>query len=117
MTNAPIVLTQDCDMCSNDPQTPKRALCYISDPSTQPELGYVQFPQCFSGLNIDIYGGEVLRLFLANPVGMDGLRGPHYAGTGCFFHRRAFFGGPTSMVPPEIQELRPDRVVEKPITA
>ncbi|KAF5815938.1 putative cellulose synthase (UDP-forming) [Helianthus annuus] len=118
MTNAPIVLTQDCDMCSNDPQTPKRALCYILDPSGQPELGYVQFPQRFSGLNKDdIYGGEVLRLFLANPVGMDGLQGPHYVGTGCFFLRRAFFGGPTSMVPPERQELRPDHVVEKPITA
>ncbi|KAK1403961.1 hypothetical protein POM88_003566 [Heracleum sosnowskyi] len=28
MTNAPIVLTQDCDMFSNDPKTPLRALCY-----------------------------------------------------------------------------------------
>ncbi|KAI3828765.1 hypothetical protein L1987_02875 [Smallanthus sonchifolius] len=118
MTNSPIVLTQDCDMYSNDPQTLKRALCYISDPLAQPKLGYVQFPQRYHGLNKDdIYGGELLRLFVANPVGMEGLQGPSYVGTGCFFLRRVFFGGPTSMAPPEIQELRPDHVVEKPITA
>ncbi|XP_076936269.1 cellulose synthase-like protein G3 [Bidens hawaiensis] len=118
MTNAPIVLTQDCDMYSNDPQTPKMALCYISDPLAQPNLGYVQFPQRYHGINKnDIYGGEFLRLFIANPVGGNGLQDPHYVGTGCFFLRRAFFGGPTSVVPPEIQELRPDHVVEKPITA
>lgn len=117
MTNAPVVLTQDCDMYSNDPQTLKRVLCFISDPLTQPKLGYVQFPQCYHGLNKDdIYGGEFLRLFVANPVGMNGLQGPHYVGTGCFFLRRAFFGGPTSMVPPELQELSPGHVVEKPFT-
>ncbi|KAL9991764.1 putative cellulose synthase (UDP-forming) [Helianthus debilis subsp. tardiflorus] len=118
MTNAPIVLTQDCDMYSNDPQTLKRVLCYISDPLAQPRLGYVQFPQRYHGVNKDdTYGGEVLRLFVVNAVGMDGLQGPNNFGSGCFFLRRAFFGGPTSMLQPEIQELRPDRVVKKPITA
>nr|GEV49775.1 cellulose synthase-like protein G3 [Tanacetum cinerariifolium] len=64
MTNAPIILTQDCDMYSNDPQTPKKALCYISDPLVRPTLGFVQFPQRYHGLNKDdIYGGEFLRLF------------------------------------------------------
>lgn len=118
MTNAPIVLTQDCDMYSNDPQTPKRVLCYISDPVLKPTLGYVQFPQRYHGINKDdIYGGEFLRLFVANPVGMDGFQGPNYVGSGCFFLRRVFFGGPTSMVPPEMQELRPDHLVEKSISA
>ncbi|KAK1419167.1 hypothetical protein QVD17_28327 [Tagetes erecta] len=117
MTNAPIVLTQDCDMYSNDPQTLKRALCYFFDPLARPKLGYVQFPQRYHGLNKDdIYGGELLRLFVANPVGMDGLQGPSYVGSGCFFHRRAFFGEPTTIVLPEIQELRPDHKVTKPIT-
>nr|GEZ24537.1 cellulose synthase-like protein G3 [Tanacetum cinerariifolium] len=117
MTNAPIILTQDCDMYSNDPQTPKKALCYISDPLVRPTLGYLQFPQRYHGLNKDdIYGGEFLRLFVANAVGMDGFLGPNYVGSGCFFVRRVFFGGPMLMVPPEIKELRPDHVVEKPIT-
>ncbi|KAC9618554.1 hypothetical protein E3N88_45549 [Mikania micrantha] len=118
MTNAPIVLTQDCDMYSNDPLTVKRTLCFISDPLARPRLGYVQYPQRYHGLNKDdIYGGEVLRLFVINPVGMDGLQGTSYVGSGCFFRRRVFFGRPTSMVPPEIQQLGPDSVVEKPITA
>nr|XP_043629656.1 cellulose synthase-like protein G3 isoform X2 [Erigeron canadensis] len=118
MTNSSIILTQDCDMYSNDPQTPKRALCYFSDPSVRTNLGYIQFPQRYHGLNKDdIYGGEFLRLFVTNPVGMDGLQGPSYVGSGCFFRRRVFFGGPTSMVPPELQELKPDHIVRKPITA
>ncbi|KAK1430652.1 hypothetical protein QVD17_13546 [Tagetes erecta] len=113
MTNAPIVLNQDCDMYSNDPQTPKRVLCFTSDPMARPKLGYVQFPQRYQGLNKgDIYACEFLRLFQVTPIGMDGLQGPQYVGTGCFFLRRAFFGGPTLMVPPELEELRPDHVVK-----
>ncbi|KAH7862201.1 hypothetical protein Vadar_001376 [Vaccinium darrowii] len=118
MTNAPIILTLDCDMYSNDPQTPHRVLCYFSDTTISPKLGYVQFPQRFHGLNKnDIYACEFKRLFVTNPVGFDGLAGPNYVGTGCFFSRRVFFGGPSSFVSPEIPELRPDHVVNKPIQA
>lgn len=118
MTNAPIILTQDCDMYSNDPQTAKRALCFICDPLVRPQLGYIQFPQRYHGLNKnDIYGGEFLRLYVVNSVGMDGHQGPSYVGSGSFFLRRAFFGGPKSIVSPEIQQLQPDHVVETPITA
>ncbi|KAK2978630.1 hypothetical protein RJ640_019087, partial [Escallonia rubra] len=118
MTNAPIVLTLDCDTYSNDHQTPHRVLCYFSDPSTRPKLGYIQFPQRFRGLNkADIYACEFKRLFQINPLGMDGFAGPNYLGTGCFFSRRAFFGGPSSLVPPEIPELGPSHITEKPITA
>ncbi|CAL5360249.1 unnamed protein product [Camellia sinensis] len=118
MTNAPIILTLDCDMYSNDPQTPHRALCFFSDLKLRPNLGYVQFPQIFHGLNKDdIYACEFKRLFQINPVGMDGLQGPSYVGTGCFFSRRVFFGGPSSFLAPEIPELRPDHVVSKPIQA
>ncbi|KAM4123116.1 hypothetical protein ACB094_01G135800 [Castanea mollissima] len=51
MTNAPIILTLDCDMYSNDPQTPLRALCYLLDPTLQSKVGYDQFPQMFYGIN------------------------------------------------------------------
>ncbi|KAB1212587.1 Cellulose synthase-like protein G3 [Morella rubra] len=116
MTNAPIVLTQDCDMYSNDPQTARRALCYLSDPKIQSNLGYIQFPQRFYGLNKnDIYACELKRLFQINPIGMDGLSGPNYVGTGCFFSRRVFFGGPSTFVPPTTQELSPKAIVDKPI--
>lgn len=101
MTNAPILLTLDCDMCSNDPQAPQRALCYLLDPSMASELSFVQFPQRYRGLNRgDIYGGELRRLFRINSRGLDGLCGPNYVGTGCFFVRRSLFGPPPSSSPP-----------------
>ncbi|KAG5539500.1 hypothetical protein RHGRI_019895 [Rhododendron griersonianum] len=118
MTNAPIILTLDCDMHSNDPQTPHRVLCYFSDATIRSKVGYIQFPQRFHGLNKnDIYACEFKRLFLIHPVGMDGLAGPNHVGTGCFFSRRVFFGGPTSFVSPELPELRPDHVIKEPIQA
>lgn len=116
MTNAPIILTLDCDTYSNDPQTPNRVLCYFLDPKLASECGYVQFPQRFHGISKnDIYGSEYKRLFIFNPIGMDGLLGPSYLGTGCFFNRRTFFGGPSSLESPELPELDPNRVVEKSI--
>ncbi|KAL6182846.1 hypothetical protein ACLB2K_044258 [Fragaria x ananassa] len=114
MTNAPIVLTLDCDTFSNDPKTPSRALCYFSDPNLRSKLGYLQFPQRFRGINKnDIYGCEHKGLFVINAEGMDGDSGPDYVGTGCFFNRRAFFGGPSQLLSPEIPELAPDKVVDK----
>ncbi|KAL0331060.1 UNVERIFIED_CONTAM: Cellulose synthase-like protein G3 [Sesamum angustifolium] len=84
--------------------------------SNRSNCGYVQFPQRYHGLNnADIYAGEHKRLFLANPIGMDGLNGPSYVGTGCFFRRRVFFGAPSSFVEPEIPNLAPDHIVDKPI--
>ncbi|KAL6959707.1 hypothetical protein U1Q18_039860 [Sarracenia purpurea var. burkii] len=114
MTNAPLILTLDCDMYSNDPKTPRTVLCYFSDPKLSPKLGYIQFPQRFHGLNKDdIYASEFKRLFQINPRGMDGLIGPGYVGTGCFFSRRVFFGCPSGFITPEIPELSPDHAVGK----
>ncbi|KAL5718938.1 hypothetical protein ACHQM5_011789 [Ranunculus cassubicifolius] len=117
MTNAPVVLTQDCDMLSNDPKTPLNALCYLLEAIRKgSDLAYVQFPQCYHGINKnDTYGSEIKRLFKLNPLGFDGLLGPNYVGTGCFFRRRAFFGSPSSQVSAEIAELNPSHVVDKSI--
>ena len=117
MTNSPIILTIDCDMYSNDPKTPRRVLCYFSDQKVQSQIGYIQFPQRFHGTNKnDIYGCEHKRLFKINAVGIDGLQGPNYVGTGCFFSRRVFFGGPSAFVSPEMPELSPiNNVVNKSI--
>ena len=116
MTNAPIILTLDCDMYSNDPSTPVRALCYLFNPQVRSKLGFIQFPQIFNGINKnDIYACEFKRLFQINPKGFDGLNGANYVGTGCFFGRRVFFGGPSTLVSPEIPELSPYHVVDKPI--
>jgi cellulose synthase/poly-beta-1,6-N-acetylglucosamine synthase-like glycosyltransferase len=116
MTNAPMILTLDCDMCSSNPQAPLHALCYFSDPAFQSNLAFVQFPQRFRGITKhDIYACDFRPIFEINPQGFDGLSGTDYFGTGCFFRRRAFFGPPKSLIKPEILELGPDYVVEKPI--
>nr|CAD1820842.1 unnamed protein product [Ananas comosus var. bracteatus] len=78
MSNAPIVLTVDCDMYANDPKSPQRALCYFLDPSLAPKLAFVQFPQHFEGLNKhDIYGGEIRRSFRINSYGLDDSKAPY----------------------------------------
>ncbi|XXG90039.1 hypothetical protein AAC387_Pa12g1901 [Persea americana] len=51
MSNAPVVLTLDCDMYSNDPLAPRRALCYLLDPQKASKLAFVQFPQRYQGIN------------------------------------------------------------------
>ncbi|VVB11882.1 unnamed protein product [Arabis nemorensis] len=115
MTNSPIILTLDCDMYSNDPTTPVRALCYLSDPKINSGLGFVQFPQKFQGINKnDIYASELKRPFDINTIGYDGLMGPIYMGTGCFFNRRVFYGPPSK---PEIDELGPNWIADKSIKA
>lgn len=111
MTNAPVILTLDCDMRSNDPGTLLRALCYMCepDPDVRSRLGYIQFPQRYEGINEgDIYAGEFRRLFQINPTGMKD--GPSYVGTGCFFRRRCLFGPPGAPVTPENPEISPDHV-------
>ena len=111
MTNAPLILTLDSDMYSNDPQTPLRALCYLLDPSMDPKLGYIQFPQIFHGINKnDIYGGEMKHIFEALLPGMDGLAGPMFIGTGCFFRRKVFYG-----IPSETPEMYQNRQVSHSI--
>lgn len=115
MTNAPLVLTQDCDMFSNDPKSPLRALCYFMDPKMDPNLAFVQFPQTFHGINKDdIYSGENRDTVINNNFGMDGLLGPLYMGCGAFFRRQALFGTPVSHIPPHPSDISPHlRVVDK----
>ncbi|KAJ9706244.1 hypothetical protein PVL29_001670 [Vitis rotundifolia] len=108
MTNAPIVLTLDSDMYSNDSQTPLCALCFILDPCIDSKLGFVQFPQMFYGINKnDTYGAESKHSEIVLN-GMDGLVGPTYIGTGCFFRRQVFLGGSSP-------QLNPDLLVSKSI--
>lgn len=97
MSDAQVLLTLDCDMYSNDPRSPYRALCYMMDPAIASRVSFVQFPQRYKGLNRnDIYAGEMKHLFIINARGMDGLEGPNYVGTCCYHSRRSFYGPPSS---------------------
>ncbi|KAE8694652.1 Cellulose synthase-like protein G1 [Hibiscus syriacus] len=114
MTNAPLILTQDCDMYSNDPTTPLRILCYVYDLAIQPTVGFIQFPQRFQGLNKDdTYGCEFKHIIRLYPQGAGSLWGAYYFGTRTFFRRRALFGDASACVETGIPELSPDYVVKK----
>lgn len=89
MTNAPLILIMDCDMYSNDPKTPLRVLCYFLDPNVDPKLAFVQFPQRFHNINkTDTYGLEHVFETQVCSIGMDGLGGTIFMGSGGFFKRK-----------------------------
>ncbi|KAI3727753.1 hypothetical protein L6452_16373 [Arctium lappa] len=90
LTNAPMFLTLDCDMYSNDPKTPLRTLCFFLDPNVDPKLAFVQFPQRYHSINKnDTYGAEFLLETQVSPLGMDSWGGMLFMGTGGFFRRQA----------------------------
>ncbi|ONI07494.1 hypothetical protein PRUPE_5G123700 [Prunus persica] len=111
MTNAPTILTLDCDTYSNDPQTPHHALCYLPDPKFRSKLEFLQFPQRFHGINKkDVYACEHKRLYKINSFGIRAI------GTKLFRNMiRVFFGGPSHLLLPEMPQLGQNNVVDKPI--
>ncbi|KAL4570640.1 hypothetical protein LXL04_026299 [Taraxacum kok-saghyz] len=95
MTNAPIFITLDCDMYSNDPKTPLRMLCYFLDPNLDPKLAFVQFPQRFDNINKnDTYGAKHVMETRVCTAGMDGLGGTFFMGSCGFFRRQALIESP-----------------------
>ncbi|GFS38083.1 cellulose synthase like G3 [Actinidia rufa] len=59
MTNSPIILTLDCDMYSNDPQTPLRAMCFHLDSSADSK---VSDPWCY--MYVFLFFGAYAQDFL-----------------------------------------------------
>ncbi|MCL7046005.1 hypothetical protein MKW94_021894 [Papaver nudicaule] len=96
MTSAPTVLCLDCDMYCNNPQAARLALCHLLDPIEGSKIAFVQFPQRYRGINpSDIYNNEFTRPYIINPEGLDGIGAVNCVGSGPFFNRKAFYGGPT----------------------
>ncbi|GLJ35518.1 hypothetical protein SUGI_0714190 [Cryptomeria japonica] len=88
MSNAPFILTLDCDMYANNCKALREAMCFLMDPQTGHQFGYVQFPQRFHGITkYDLYANHLKRIFDIQGKGIDGAEGPIYVGTGCV-HRR-----------------------------
>lgn len=93
MTNAPFILNLDCDMHVNDSKAILRAMCFFMDSDTNKHTSFVQFPQCFAGVDEgDIYGNNLKTEMQLTLKGMDGLQGPPYLGTGCVHKREALYG-------------------------
>ncbi|KAF4362329.1 hypothetical protein F8388_008213 [Cannabis sativa] len=50
ITNAPLILSLDCDMYSNNADTIREILCFFMDETRGDELAFVQFPQNYNNL-------------------------------------------------------------------
>ncbi|KAL5712210.1 hypothetical protein ACHQM5_014402 [Ranunculus cassubicifolius] len=88
ISNAPFLLTLDCDMYCNDPMSAREAMCLHLDPQISHSLAFVQFPQCFHNLSKnDIYNAQLRTVFKSWYYGLCGLMGPFLSGT-CFYLRR-----------------------------
>ncbi|KAM3743949.1 hypothetical protein ACB098_06G015000 [Castanea mollissima] len=88
ISNGPIILNVDCDMCSNNSHSVRDALCFFMDEEKGHEIAFVQFPQNFKNVNRnEIYDASLRVMTEVEFHGLDGCGGPSYGGTGCF-HRR-----------------------------
>ncbi|GAB4843216.1 hypothetical protein Ancab_013183 [Ancistrocladus abbreviatus] len=102
ISNAPYILSLDCDMYPNDPMSARQAMCFHLDTDISSSLAFVQFPQKFHNLSkFDIYGSQLRSTFDLRWLGMDGLSGPMLSGT-CFYMKRRALVGST---PPEDMNL------------
>eukprot|EP00850_Spirogloea_muscicola_P020602 SM000221S06940 [mRNA] locus=s221:130090:136730:+ [translate_table: standard] len=107
ITNGPYLINLDCDHYINNSQAIRetdqivygvlltsaldavQALCFFLDPIKGRNIGFVQFPQRFDGVDQnDRYANHNTVFFDINMKGLDGLQGPVYVGTGCMFRRR-----------------------------
>lgn len=93
MSDAPFILTLDCDMYTNNSEALRQAMCFFLDPKTGHQFAYVQFPQSFHGsTKNDLYANTLKTIFQIKYKGLDGIEGPFYAGTGCIHRRDALCG-------------------------
>ncbi|XP_042450059.1 cellulose synthase-like protein E6 isoform X4 [Zingiber officinale] len=93
ISNSPIILNADCDMYSNNSQSIRDALCFVMDEQQGHDVAFVQFPQCYENITKnDLYANALKVLSGVEFIGLDGLGGPLYIGTGCFHRRNALCG-------------------------
>ncbi|CAH2065652.1 unnamed protein product [Thlaspi arvense] len=89
MTNAPYMLNVDCDMYANEADVVRQAMCIFLEESTNPN--HCAFVQC----RHDFYDNKSNELINMEPhviLGIAGIQGPFYYGTGCFHTRRVIYG-------------------------
>ncbi|KAK7342084.1 hypothetical protein VNO80_25027 [Phaseolus coccineus] len=93
MTNAPFILTVDCDMIVNNPKVLLHALCILLDSKGEKEVAFAQFPQRFyATLKDDPFGNQMAIFIKYLTAGIAGLQGPFYSGTNCLLRRKVIYG-------------------------
>ncbi|GAV73787.1 Cellulose_synt domain-containing protein [Cephalotus follicularis] len=93
MTNAPFMLNVDCDMYVNNPQIIMHAMSLLLGTKNEKDCGFVQCPQKFyDGPKDDPFGNQLVVLSEYLALGIVGIQGPFYGGTGCFHRRKIICG-------------------------
>ncbi|KAM6579241.1 hypothetical protein CsatA_003015 [Cannabis sativa] len=93
ITNAPLILSLDCDMYSNDADTIREILCFFMDETRGDELAFVQFPQNYNNLTKnDMYAHSPPSVNDVEFAGVGGYGAAFYCGTGCFHRRESICG-------------------------
>ncbi|GJN11424.1 hypothetical protein PR202_ga29617 [Eleusine coracana subsp. coracana] len=110
LTNAPFIINFDGDHYVNNSQAFRAAMCFMLDRRDGDNTAFVQFPQRFDDVDpTDRYCNHNRVFFDATLLGLNGIQGPSYVGTGCMFRRVAIYG----VDPPR---WRPDnaKIVDNP---
>ncbi|KAL6856096.1 hypothetical protein ACP4OV_018898 [Aristida adscensionis] len=112
LSNAPFVINFDGDHYINNSAAFRAAMCFMLDGRHGGDTAFVQFPQRFDDVDpTDRYCNHNRVFFDATALGLNGIQGPSYVGTGCMFRRLALYGAdpPRWRRPPDgAAKLLPD---------
>ncbi|RCV13448.1 hypothetical protein SETIT_2G347600v2 [Setaria italica] len=93
LSNAPFIINFDGDHYINNSAAFRAAMCFMLDPRHGENTAFVQFPQRFDDVDpTDRYCNHNRVFFDATSLGLNGIQGPSYVGTGCMFRRAALYG-------------------------
>ncbi|XP_060187002.1 cellulose synthase-like protein E1 [Lycium barbarum] len=92
ISNAPVILSVDCDMYSNNSNSIQEVLCFFMDEERSHDIAFVQFPQSFENTTKNEVYGSLRVIDEVEFHGVDGNGGPLYTGTGCFHRRDTLYG-------------------------
>jgi 1,4-beta-D-xylan synthase len=93
LSNAPFIINFDCDHYINNSGAFRAAMCFMLDRRHGDDSAFVQFPQRFDDVDpTDRYCNHNRVFFDATSLGLNGIQGPSYVGTGCMFRLVALYG-------------------------
>ncbi|KAF8664435.1 hypothetical protein HU200_054607 [Digitaria exilis] len=103
LSNAPFIINFDGDHYINNSSAFRAAMCFMLDDRHGEDTAFVQFPQRFDDVDpTDRYCNHNRVFFDATALGLNGIQGPSYVGTGCMFRRAALYGAdPPRWQPPD----------------